>query len=70
MQTYEMNLNEIKKAIKKLQIPKEYGFKFDIEAVLTHDFSLIMSIRQDAGKTTQALLMGLVLNYLYGTTKE
>ena len=70
MQTYELNLNEIKKAIKKLQIPKEYGFKFDIEAVLTHDFSLIMSIRQDAGKTTQALLLGLVLNYLYGTTTE
>ena len=70
MQTYEMNLNEIKKAIKKLQIPKEYGFKFDIESVLTHDFSLIMSIRQDAGKTTQALLLGLVLNYLYGTTTE
>ena len=70
MQTYEMNLNDIKKTIKKLQIPKEYGFKFDIEAVLTHDFSLIMSIRQDAGKTTQALLLGLVLNYLYGTTTE
>lgn len=64
-----MDTKKIKSEIKKLNIPKEY-FKIDLESFFSHDYTILLSIRQDAGKTTQALLLGCVLNKLYGTTTE
>ena len=64
-----MDTKKIKAEIKKLNIPKEY-FKIDMESFFSHDYTILLSIRQDAGKTTQALLLGCVLNKLYGTTTE
>lgn len=55
----------VKKEIRKLKIPKEY-FKMDLEAINKHDISMFLSVRKDAGKTTQSLLIGMVLNKLYG----
>lgn len=54
----------VKKEIRKLKIPKEY-FKMDLEAINSHDISMFLSVRKDAGKTTQALIIGMVLNKLY-----
>lgn len=54
----------VKKEIRKLKIPKEY-FRMDLDAINNHDISVFMSIRKDAGKTTQALIIGMVLNKLY-----
>ena len=54
----------VKKEIRKLKIPKEY-FKMNLEEINAHDISMFLSIRKDAGKTTQALIIGMVLNKLY-----
>ena len=59
---YDVEL--VKKELRKLKIPKEY-FNFDIEAINYHDISLYLSIRKDSAKTTQALLLSLVLKKLY-----
>lgn len=59
---------KIEKEIDKLQIPKEYRCRFvSLDKLFTHDYLMQLSIRQDSGKTTQALLLGLVLNRLYNT---
>lgn len=64
-----MDLVKIKKELNKLNIPKNF-FKFPLDAWYTHDFTMILSIRKDAGKTTSALLVGAVLFKLYGYTTE
>ena len=50
----------IKKEIKKLNIPKEF-FKINIDSFFSHDYTIMLSIRQDAGKTTMSLLLGLCI---------
>lgn len=62
-------VERLKKEIRKLQIPKEY-FNFDLEKINDHDISMIMSIRKDAAKTTQALIIGLILHKLYDYETE
>ena len=64
-----IDVDQVKKFIKKLNIPKEY-FKIDLDKFFSNDFSIYMSIRENAGKTTQALILGLVLRRLYGTRTE
>lgn len=60
---------EIEKEVKRLKIPKQFHhIKTDV--LLTHDYYMLLSIRADSGKTTDALLYGMVLNFLYGTTIE
>ena len=63
------DLKRIKNEVKKLGIPKEY-FKIPLDAFFTHDYTILLSIRQDSGKTTSALLLGAVLYKLYGITTE
>ena len=63
------NVEKIRKEIKKLGIPKEY-FRIDLKSFFEHDYTILLSIRQDAGKTTQSLLLGLVLHKLYGDVIE
>ncbi len=62
-------VEDVKKFIKKLDIPKEY-FKIDLDKFFTHEYNIYLSIRENAGKTTQALILGMVLNRLYGTKIE
>ena len=54
---------DILKEWKKLQCPAEFTH-IDLDQLFTNDYSLYMSTRQD-GKTTNALLIGLILNKLY-----
>ena len=65
-----MNKNEalydfkaIKRELQKV-IPERYRY-FSIEEIFSHDISFYMSIRADGGKTTNALLLGIVLYKLY-----
>lgn len=60
------NYNEIMKEVKALKMPPEY-FLINLQNFFTHDYYMMLSIRKDAGKTTQSLLLGLILNKLYGT---
>lgn len=64
-----IHIKQVKDFIAKLKIPKEY-FKIDLDKFFTNDFSIYLSIRENAGKTTQALILGLVLHKLYGTRIE
>lgn len=64
-----VDVDVVKRFIKSLKIPKEY-FKIDLDKFFSNDFSIYMSIRENAGKTTQALILGLVLRKLYGTRIE
>lgn len=65
----KFNVKKIRSEIKKLNIPKEY-FRIDLESFFNHDYTILLSIRQDAGKTTQSLILGCVLRKCYGTVTE
>lgn len=65
----KFDVKKIRSEIKKLNIPKEY-FRIDLESFFTHDYTILLSIRQDAGKTTQSLILGCVLRKIYGTVTE
>lgn len=54
----------IKSKIKSLKIPRDY-FGIDLDSFFEYQWSIYMSIREVAGKSTQALTLGLVLNSLY-----
>ena len=58
------DVSKIKKEIKALKIPKDY-WGIDLDAFFSYQWNLYLSIRETAGKTTQSLLLGMVLNKLY-----
>ena len=57
-------IEKVKAELRRLKIPPEF-LQMDLEAINTHDISIFMSIRKDSGKTTNAILIGLICNYLY-----
>lgn len=63
------DIHKIKKEIKKLNIPSKY-FRINLDQFFSHDFYMMISIRENAGKTTQCAILGLELYKLYGTTTE
>ena len=58
------DIKKIKTELKKLHIPKDY-WGIDIDSFFSHHWNIYMSIRETAGKTTQSLIFGLLLNSLY-----
>lgn len=58
------DVQKIKKEIKALKIPKDY-WGIDLDAFFSYQWNMYLSIRETAGKTTQSLLLGMVLNKLY-----
>lgn len=58
------DVKKIKAEIKKLNIPKDY-WGIDLNSFFDYQWNIYISIRETAGKTTQSLLLGLVLNKLY-----
>lgn len=58
------DLKLIKKKIKSLNIPREY-WGIDLDSFFAHQYNIYISIRETAGKTTQSLILGMVLNKLY-----
>ena len=59
-----INVKKIKDKIKSLKIPKEY-WGIDLDSFFNYQYNMYISIRETAGKTTQSLILGLVLNSLY-----
>ena len=59
-----INIKKIKDKIKSLKIPKEY-WGIDLDSFFNYQYNMYISIRETAGKTTQSLILGLVLNSLY-----
>lgn len=58
------DLNKVRKKIKDLKIPKEY-WGIDLNSFFNFQWNIYISIRETAGKTTQSLILGLVLHELY-----
>lgn len=63
------DVSKVKKEIKKLDIPSKF-FRINIDQFFDHDYYMMISIRENAGKTTQCLILGMVLYKLYGITTE
>ena len=65
------DIYKINKELDSLKMPKEFRNRIvKLDKFFNHDITVQLSIRKDAGKTTQALILGLVLYKLYGTTTE
>ena len=62
--TYQPDPKKIKAKVRSLHIPKEY-WGIDIDEFFSYQWNIYLSIRETAGKTTQSLIFGLVLNSLY-----
>lgn len=63
------DIKTINKELDKLKMPKEYRNRIvNLEKFFSNDITMQLSIRKDAGKTTQALILGLVLYKLYDCT--
>lgn len=59
----DWNAKEINKIIKRLQIPKKYeNMMVNTDVLLNHDITMLLSIREDAGKTFNTLLKALAMH--------
>ena len=58
------DINKIKKEIKRLKIPRDY-WGIDVDTFFEYQWNIYISIRETAGKTTQSLIFGMILNKLY-----
>lgn len=54
------NIKKIKSFLKSLNIPKQF-FNINLEEFFSNDYTMQISIRENAGKTTAGLLLGLAL---------
>lgn len=61
--------NVIMREFKRIGMPNEYQH-IRVDKLLTNDYYMMMSIRKDAGKTTNALVLGLIVNKNFGDTIE
>lgn len=60
------NVKEMTKEWKKIDVPKKYDrMRCDFNVLESHDITMNLSIREDSGKTTQALLYALMFYKLY-----
>lgn len=66
------DIKKINKEIDKLKMDKIYRNRIvKLDKFFSNDITMQLSIRKDAGKTTQALVLGLILHKLYdGCTTE
>lgn len=63
------DIPKLKKEIKKLHIPNKY-YRINLDQLFTHDFYMMISIRENAAKTTQTLITGACMFKLFGTQTE
>ena len=63
------NIKKIEQEMNRLNIPKQYR-NIPISELFAANYAIFVSIRENAGKTTEGLLIGAILNYLYGVTIE
>ena len=60
------NIEKIRKLYKELKCPRVY-WSPNLEQLFSNDYYMSLSIRQDNGKTTNALLTGLCCHKIHGT---
>lgn len=60
----EQMIKQVRNKIKSLKIPKEY-WGIDLNSFFEYQWNIYISIRETAGKTTQSIIFGLVLNSLF-----
>ena len=58
------DVEKIKKKVRSLKVPREY-WGIDIDSFFDYQWNIYLSIRETAGKTTQSIIFGMVLNSLY-----
>lgn len=63
------DIKKIRKELKSWKIPEQF-FSINLEEFFKTDITMLISIRENAGKTTSGLLLGLALFKLYGITTE
>ena len=63
------DIKEIEKEWERLKIDKKYHF-FDLHDILENDISMYLSVRKDSGKTTNMLILALILRKKYGIVTE
>ena len=63
------DIPRIKKEIKKLNIPGKF-YRVNLDQVFSHDFYMMISVRENAGKTTSILITALVCNKINGCQLE
>ena len=64
MNRFKYDIKKINNEFKRIGCPERY--RFPLKEIFENDWSIILSMRQDAGKTTTALLLGLILHKFYG----
>lgn len=64
MERFKYDIKWMNKELDRIGSPKRY--RFPLDEIFKHDYGIILSMRQDAGKTSTALLYGLLLNVRYG----
>lgn len=68
MERFKYDIKWLNSELKRIGSPERY--RFPLKEIFDNDYGIILSMRQDAGKTTTALLYGCLLNAKYGTTIE
>ena len=63
------DIKEVERELNRLNIPNKYR-NIPIKEVLTNNYTMIVSIRENAGKTTEGLLIGAILHKTRGITIE
>ena len=64
MDRMKYDISWFNKEFKRIGVPDR--FRFPLKEIFENDYAIILSMRQDAGKTTTALLLGLLVHVKYG----
>ena len=59
MERFKYDIKWMNSELKRIGSPERY--RFPLKEIFDNDYAIILSMRQDAGKTTTALLLGLLL---------
>lgn len=68
MERFKYDIKWLNSELNRIGSPQRY--RFPLKEIFDNDYAIILSMRQDAGKTTTALLYGLLLNVRYNITIE
>lgn len=64
MERMKYDIKWLNNEFKRIGVPDR--FRFPLKEIFENDYAIILSMRQDAGKTTTSLILGLLLNVKYG----
>ena len=59
-----VDVAKVRKSVKELHIPKDY-WGIDLSSFFEYQWNIYISIREVAGKTSQSIILGLILHELY-----